>query len=187
MMPEAQIVPTEAGLVPKGEGWYVLNLADVAWRKNAKFGAWSSLEGDVKFAEYGIHVHVLWPGQPNCHYHEENCQESFLVLSGECLLIVEGTERLLKAWDFVHCPPGTAHVFVGAGSGPCALLMAGTRKGDAERILYEALPLALRHGAAATETTDDPKISYRDVPASEPLRSPWPLGGEEPSELQSRR
>lgn len=180
MMQEATLAATENGLVPRGQGWYVMNLADAAWRRNEKFGAWCSFEGDVRFDEYGINVHVLWPGQPNCHYHEENCQESFLVLSGECLLIVEGVERRLKAWDFVHCPPGTAHVFVGAGTGPCAILGAGTRKGDGDRIHYEPHPVALRHGAASPVGTDDPKVSYQDVPSSGPLRSPWPLGPDHP-------
>ena len=40
-------------------------------------------------------------------HHRENAQEGFLVLSGECLLIVEEEERRLRAWDFFHCPGGT--------------------------------------------------------------------------------
>ena len=58
----------------------------------------------------------------------ESAQEDFLVLSGECLLLIEGEERPLKAWDFVHCPAGTEHVFVGAGTGPCVILMVGSRR-----------------------------------------------------------
>ena len=30
------------------------------------------------------------------------------VVSGEAALVVEGEERHLRAWDFVHCPPGTS-------------------------------------------------------------------------------
>ncbi len=73
---------------------------------------------------------MLEPGQPNCLYHREAQQEDFLVLAGECLLRVEGQERPLHAWDFVHCPPNTDHVFVGAGEGPCVIVMAGARLAD---------------------------------------------------------
>ena len=44
----------------------------------------------------GINLAVLEPGQPNCMYHGEDEQEDFLVLSGECLLLVEGEERRLR-------------------------------------------------------------------------------------------
>ena len=48
-------------------------------------------------------------------YHWEADQEDFLVARGEALLIVEGEERPLAQWDFVHCPPNTKHNIVGAG------------------------------------------------------------------------
>jgi hypothetical protein len=41
--------------------------------------------------------------------------------------VIENEERRLKQWDFVHCPPMTEHVFVGAGDGPCAIVMVGAR------------------------------------------------------------
>ena len=50
-------------------------------------------------------LNVLQPGQPKGLYHAENAQEDFLVLAGECVLIVEGQERTLKQWDLFHCPP----------------------------------------------------------------------------------
>jgi glyoxylate utilization-related uncharacterized protein len=31
------------------------------------------------------------------------------VLYGEALLLVEGQERPLRQWDFVHCPPETPY------------------------------------------------------------------------------
>jgi uncharacterized cupin superfamily protein len=68
------------------------------------------------FPDLGVTLAVIWPGQPSGLYHAETNQEDFLVLAGECVLLVEGEERPLRAWDFVHCPPGTAHVFVGAGT-----------------------------------------------------------------------
>jgi mannose-6-phosphate isomerase-like protein (cupin superfamily) len=48
--------------------------------------------------------------------HRESHQEDFLVLAGECTLLVEDQERQLQAWDFVHCPPDTEHIFIGAGT-----------------------------------------------------------------------
>ena len=80
----------------------------------------------------GINIQVLQPGEPNCMYHGETGQEDFLVLSGECLLLIEGEERPLKQWDFVHSPPWTEHVFVGAGDGPCVILMVGARPENEE-------------------------------------------------------
>ena len=79
------------------------------------------------FRDLGVNVRVLWPGDANALYHHEDAQEGFLVLSGECLLIVEEQERPLRQWDYFHCPPGTRHVIVGAGKGPCVVLMIGVR------------------------------------------------------------
>jgi uncharacterized cupin superfamily protein len=76
----------------------------------------------------GMAIRVVNPGEPTDTYHWETEQEDFLVLSGEALLIVEGQERRLKQWDFVHCPPETRHAFVGAGDGPCVLLCASSRQ-----------------------------------------------------------
>ena len=69
----------------------------------------------------------MQPGQASALYHREANQEDFLVLAGECMLLIEGEERPLKAWDFVHCPSMTEHIFVGAGDGPCVVFMAGAR------------------------------------------------------------
>jgi uncharacterized cupin superfamily protein len=125
-VPEASLEQTEAGLAPRQPGWFVLNVADVVWERNDKVGQWTKFEGKWgEFEHYGIGIHVLQPGQPNGIYHSEALQESFLVLSGECLLLIEEEERRLRAWDFVHCPAGTRHIFVGAGEAPCAILMVG--------------------------------------------------------------
>jgi len=101
---------------------------------------------------------VLSPGQPACLYHRETAQEDFLVLFGEALLLVEGEERPLKQWDFVHCPPGTDHVFVGAGEAPCAILAVGARAH--QDLVYPVSELAARHGASAERETPDPKEAY---------------------------
>lgn len=52
-----------------------------------------------RFAETGFSLAVLAPGRPNGLYHAESAQEDFFVVAGECLLIVEGEERPLRAWD----------------------------------------------------------------------------------------
>ncbi len=128
MVPEAKLTRTDAGLVPEGDGWFVLNARDAVWEESPVMGSGTAFEArDNRFSDFGVNIVVLGPGQPNCMYHGENEQEDFLVLSGECLLLVEGEERPLKQWDFVHCPRWTEHVFVGAGDGPCAILMVGGR------------------------------------------------------------
>lgn len=128
-IPEAKLKTTEHGLAPDGDGWYVINAQDARWYKNEKFGESCGFEGNRRFEQYGINIHVINPGQPNCHYHGEDDQEDFLVLSGECKLLIEGQERLLKEWDFVHRPKWARHVFVGAGNKPCAILMVGGADG----------------------------------------------------------
>jgi uncharacterized cupin superfamily protein len=159
MVPEAPLEQTESGLVPKGEGWFVVNAKQARWAEHDKFGSGTTFEGDPEFKEIGVNIGVLGPGQPACMYHRENQQEDFLVLFGECLLLVEGEERPLKAWDFVHCPPGTNHVFVGAGDEPCAILSIGRRRED-EEIVYPVDEVALRHSAGVETETPDPKEAY---------------------------
>ena len=121
MTEEARIEHTEDGAHAASRGWFVLNIADARWAQHDIAGRWTELEPPDGFEHYGIGIHVLEPGQPNGKYHSENVQEDFLVLSGECTLIVEDEERHLKAWDFFHCAPGTNHILVGAGDGPCAI------------------------------------------------------------------
>jgi uncharacterized cupin superfamily protein len=172
-VPEAEIVESEHGLAPKGEGWYVINAREAEWVIHPKFGCSAAFEGDVRFPDIGVHVEVLRPGQPNCHYHRENEQEDFLILAGECLLLVEGEERRLKAWDFVHCPEWTEHVFVGTGDTPCLMVSIGTRNPD-DQVVYPVADVALKHDAGVTTETDDPKVSYADT--GEITRIPYPAG-----------
>lgn len=147
------------------EGWFVLNVRDATWLTSEggdrqPSGAECSFESPMaEFPQYGIRLHVLPPGESNGLYHRENQQEDFLVLSGECLLLVEGEERRLRPWDFVHCPAWTEHIFVGAGDGPCVILMAGGRSMPWE-VVYPASELAARHGASAKEDTPDPDQAY---------------------------
>jgi uncharacterized cupin superfamily protein len=157
MVPEAPLEAADGGLVPAGDGWFVVNARDARWLEG-DFGAFTRFEGEARFPQLGINIGVLAPGQPACMYHGEDEQEDFLVLAGECLLLIEGQERRLSAWDFVHCPAWTEHVFVGAGDGPCAILAVGTRLRDG--VLYPLSELARRHGAGVEEETRDPKQAY---------------------------
>ena len=167
MPQEARLVPREAGLVPEGEGWFVVNAREARWWRHEAFGAATTFENEEEapFKEFGINIQVLAPGQPNCMYHAENGQEDFLVLYGECLLIVEGEERRLRQWDFVHCPPWTRHVFVGAGKGPCAILMVG-RRPENEELLYPVEELARRHDAGVEKETTSGREAYARFPKS---------------------
>ena len=173
MVPEASLEQTDSGLVPKGEGWYVLNAREARWSEGA-FGAYTRFEGDVRFPQVGINLSVLAPGQPLCLYHAEDEQEGFLVLSGECLLLVEGEARPLRAWDFVHCPAWTEHVFVGAGEGDCLILAIGGRT-EGAGVVYPASELARRHGAGAAAETSDSKQAYAGIPddTDTPARDGW--------------
>ena len=118
------------------------------------------------------------PGEASGLYHAESDQEGFLVLSGECVAIVKGQERRLRQWDYLHCPPGTAHITIGAGDAPCAILMVGTRSPD-RTIEYPVEPAAARYGAAVERATDSPREAYAGWPPLVRTRSPWPLAAEE--------
>ena len=157
-VPEAELKKTEAGLLPQGKGWFVVNARDVLWWRSDALGQ-TPFEGEAEFPEVGFRVDVLQPGQPNGMYHGESNQEDFLVLSGECILILDGEERKLKAWDFVHCPPMAEHIFVGAGDGPCVIVMAGRRK-ESEEILYPVNEVAAKHDASVPEETRKPDEAY---------------------------
>lgn len=157
--------------------WFVVNVADAPALDSERAGTWVSFERpEDRFPEVGINIRVLKPGQPSTKYHAESVQEDFLVLSGECIAIVEGEERRLGAWDFLHCPAGTEHAFVGAGEGPCAILMVGARRPDAT-IHYPVSEVAARYGASVARPTSSPSEAYADWGGREslrPTRVAWP-------------
>jgi len=169
MVQEARLESVASGLAPTTPGWFVVNTAEAAWVTNAQ---WSGgvcifesddfvLRGRPDLTEYekphaGFTIRVVPPGRPAGLYHAESVQEDFLILQGECVLIVEEQERHLRTWDFVHCPPMTAHTFVATGDEPCVILATGNRRADLERI-YPRSEKALRHGAGSEVTTTDPE------------------------------
>ncbi len=165
---EARIEQTDEGAGVASPGWFVLNAAEMAWLRDDKGGEWMDFGNpEGEFQQYGMGVHVLHPGQVNGLYHSESVQEDFLVLAGECLLLVEEQERRLRAWDFVHFAPGTRHICIGAGDGPCAILMVGARRG--EKSEYPPSEVAARYGAAAV----DPENPYPDFEMTRTTFS-WP-------------
>jgi uncharacterized cupin superfamily protein len=180
-VPEARLDDSGSGLAPTGDGWFVVNVRDAEWLTSENgekqpSGSECAFESQAfEFPQFGIRLHVLEPGEPNGLYHFESEQEGFLVLSGECRLLVEGVERLLRRWDFFHSPAGTEHIFVGAGDVPCVILMAGARSED-WRVLYPVSELAAPYGASAEEETSDPKQAYvRFEPSRRERPSYWDL------------
>jgi uncharacterized cupin superfamily protein len=177
VVPEAELEQTGAGLVPASVGWFVMNARDARWfhrpgRASLPLTGCDEFEAETYFPMLGMSIQVLAPGEPNSMYHWETEQEDFLVLSGEALLIVEGQERPLEQWDFVHCPPETRHVFVGAGDGPCVLLAASSRQfqKDGPWGYYTIDEAALRYGACPEVETQDADVAYANVPPSDKSR-----------------
>ena len=181
MIEEARLEWVESGLTPVSAGWFVLNARDGVWLNNDATHACCIFESDdfvlcgrPDLTEYvkpgaGFVLRVLRPGRPANMYHAESVQEDFFVLMGECILIIEDTERHLRAWDFVHCPPGTAHAFVGAGDGPCVLLCTGNRDFNDETFwrVDKRSDVAMRYGASVENDTSS------SVEADAPVRERW--------------
>jgi uncharacterized cupin superfamily protein len=167
-IPEATLEPTEHGLLPKGDGWFVLNAREAGWRDGEGRPAICDLEGDAEFSQLGVNLSVLAPGEPMAMYHWETDQEDFLVLAGEALLIIEGDERPLRQWDFVHCPAATDHVVIGAGNGPCLVLAVGARDRSTgpDWGVYTVDETAIRHRAGVERETTDPAEAYARFPRS---------------------
>jgi uncharacterized cupin superfamily protein len=185
-MTEARLEDVGSGLAPVTPGWFVVNAADAAWVRNDAMGGRCVFESSERvlqerpdlepqwFTELGFTLAVLEPGKRSGMYHAESSQEDFLVLAGTCLLLIEEEERPLRAWDFVHCPPGTRHTFVGTGDGPCVIFMTGSR-GEDDTIVYPRSETALEHGAGVEEETPDPREAYGQFPAWRLGRPPtWP-------------
>jgi uncharacterized cupin superfamily protein len=167
MVPEAPLESTDHGLIPNGDGWFVLNARDARWRPGEGRGAYCLFEGEPEFSQYAVHLVTLGPGEPMAMYHWEADQEDFLVVAGEALLIIEGEERPLRQWDFVHCPPGARHVIVGAGDGPCLVVAAGARDRSTGPDWggYSVDQAALRHGAGVETETTSADEAYARFPA----------------------
>lgn len=173
MVDEARLEQTDNGKVPTTDGWFVVHTSEAPWFDSDRYGMWCRFGGPQGFPDVGINLSVLEPGKPACLYHRESAQEDFFVLSGECILVVEEEERQLRAGDFVHCPPGTNHVFVGDGKGLSAILMIGHRP-DSNELCYPVSEAAAKYGGSVEIETTNPREAYgdRQLEAGKPV---WPL------------
>ena len=183
MVPEAEFEDAGAGLVPKTVGWFVLDTRKARWSDKPGQG-WSlpltgtnEYEAETFFPMLGMALRVARAGEVSTTYHWETEQEDFLVLSGECIAIIEGQERRLHRWDFVHCPPGTKHAFVGVGEEPCVLLCASSRQfqKDGPWGYYCYDETAESYNAASPEDTQDGEIAYGRFPESREAHYPGGL------------
>jgi uncharacterized cupin superfamily protein len=173
-MQEARLKQTENGLVPQGEGWYVLNAREAKWLHVDGLGSYCGFEGEVRFPELGINLNIMAPGERMAMYHTESAQEDFLVLAGEALLIVEDEERPLRQWDLVHCPAYTAHTILGAGDAPCVVLAVGARGDKPDDGKFVVSEAAIRHGSGVAEETQDSGKAY--APFGQMLEGPYREG-----------
>jgi uncharacterized cupin superfamily protein len=170
-MEEARLDDVGSGLTPLSPGWFVVNVGVAAWLRHDAFGGRCVFESNGRvlaerpdaapqmFSDTGFTLAVLEPGKPSGLFHAESAQEDFLVLAGSCLLLVEDDERPLRAWDFVHCPAGTRHTFIGTGDGPCVLFMIGARR-EGKAIVYPVAEHALARAAGVEEETSSPRDAY---------------------------
>jgi uncharacterized cupin superfamily protein len=175
---EARIEETEQGRLPADDGWFILNLGEMRWETVPGFGVWRDFDWAKKPGGepgIGVHIHALQPGENFGYYHAEDAQEGFIVLSGECLAVVEGQERQMRQWDYLHSPPDTAHVIIGGGDEACVLLMFGSPD-SRRKVEWIADETAAKHGASVERTTGRDTEAYGDLPA-QVLTPPPPLFG----------
>ena len=182
MVEQARLESVASGLAPVSPGWFVVNAGDATWTYNDRHGGVCIFESDefvfrgrpdltaYEKPAAGFVIRVVSPGQPTGGLHAESVEEDFLVIAGECILLIEDEERHLRTWDFVHCPPGTAHTFVGAGEDLCIIVCAGNRDPDEtfwrEDRVSEA---ARRYGASG----DVPRREWRVERPATWAELPW--------------
>jgi uncharacterized cupin superfamily protein len=167
---EAKPRETKYGLVHDEPGWFVVNARDERWARWNRMGVGCNFEGKRAFPQLGINVNVLEPGESLGRYHAEKAQEDFLVVAGECVLVIDEEERTLRAWDFVHCPPGVPHMIVAAGAGPSVIIAVGARGRGRSGIVYPVSDAARKHGVSVEKETSDPREAYADLPGRERVR-----------------
>ena len=165
------------GLVVDGDGWFVVNARESRWKDEGPLGSYCAFEGKRRFPHFGINISVLEPDERIGMYHRrharpvaqqtrEQAQEAFLVLAGECTLIVEGKQRPLAAWDFFYCAPNTEHIIVATAKQAAIILAVGARGRGG--LVYTVCRAAARHGASVARKTTDPAVAYKKIRAKLP-------------------
>jgi len=167
---EAKARETKHGLVHDERGWFVVSAREERWERWDRMGVYCNFEGKKRFLQLGFNINVLEPGESLGRYHSENAQEDFLVVAGDCVLVIDGEERTLKAWDFVHSPPGTPHMIVGAGDGPSVVVAVGARGRRRSGITYVPSEVARKHGVSVEKETTDYREAYADLAGRERVR-----------------
>jgi uncharacterized cupin superfamily protein len=177
---EAEIERTPEGKVAAGDGWFVLNVGEMAWETVPGAGAWLDFGAPDADPRMGVHIHVLQPGEAFGYYHAEAAEEGFLVLSGECIAVIENEERRMRRWDYFYSAPGTAHVIVGAGDEASVILMFGSPD-PTRKVEWIANETAARHGASVARTTGRDTEAYGEpLPEVVRVRAPSPVGDPPP-------
>jgi uncharacterized cupin superfamily protein len=172
---EARLERITHGVAPVTDGWFVVNAADAQWIHHPDFGWQCPFEANgpvvrqrediepVRFPQVGVNISVLARGKPKGLYHREDQQEDFLVLRGECLARIEGDERRLRQWDFLHCAPGTAHVIVGTGERPSIVIAVGARGEGDHGLRYPLSESARKYKAGSEVETSSPQEAYAGI------------------------
>jgi uncharacterized cupin superfamily protein len=161
---------TKHGLVHDERGWFVVDAREARWARYERMGVYCNFEGKKPFQHFGINISVLEPGESLGYYHSEKAQEDFLVLTGECVLLIDQQERPLRAWDFVHCPPGVPHIIVATGDGLAIVVAVGARGRGRTGITYHPSELARKHGVSVEKETNDFREAYADLAGRERVR-----------------
>ena len=112
-------------------------------------------------------------------YHRENAQEGFLVVAGECMLIVEEQERRLATWGLLslsgrHRP----HHRRSRVPGPAIVVAVGARgRGIGGGVVYVVSELAARYGASVERETTGSAEAYAEIFGAAPIQvRPVPAG-----------
>ena len=164
--PEAPRAQTEHGLVTTGEGWFVLNAREAGWLHAEGRSAICEPEGDSTSSRSGS-TSPSSAGSPHGHVPLGGRSGGLPRPRRRGAPRRRGGGEAARQWDFVHCPPETKHVVVGAGDGPCVLLAVGGRAhattGWGGCSVDET---ARRHGASVEHETSDAREAYAGLSAA---------------------
>ena len=94
------------------------------------------------------------------------------MLAGTGTAVIEGEQRELRRWDFVHCPAGAQHVIVAAGDEPLVVLCVGARTESTGPNwgAYTVDETAVGLNAGVEQETNDPDVAYERFAGSRMTR-----------------